>query len=225
MEDATIADLPAEVVTLLTPELCEEMAATFCDRIYYPRFIAIETPDDDEFDFPGLSEPVLYLFGEDQGIMDLGVAISREGYPVFVSYDEDDDPRRVLLHAPSLTEFIASRKFDGSVLGGAIVICAQAPKLAEDVLAHLSSRLSRGPHTEAWPTEAQYRFEGEGVRVLLWDWDEGQCDWYVSGADLNVVARFVATVPGAPIEDFYSHGMPDEELRKVLRAGGAAASS
>jgi hypothetical protein len=61
--------------------------------------------------------------------------------------------------------------------------------------------------------------------VLLWDWDEGQCDWYVSGADLNVVARFVATVPGAPIEDFYSHGMPDEELRKVLRAGGAAASS
>ena len=81
MEDATIADLPAEVVALLTPELCEEMAATFCDRIYYPRFIAIETPDDDEFDFPGLSEPVLYLFGEDQGIMDLGVAEQRKTLP------------------------------------------------------------------------------------------------------------------------------------------------
>ncbi len=130
MEDATIADLPAEVVALLTPELCEEMAATFCDRIYYPRFIAIETPDDDEFDFPGLSEPVLYLFGEDQGIMDVLALYGRAGRV---------DIRRVLVlrtasnytregdGLPQMLEFTeggAGAAFEAAYLVGAPVVKA-----------------------------------------------------------------------------------------------------
>lgn len=220
MEDATVADLPAEVVALLPDALCFEMAETFCHRVYYPRFVAIETPDDDEFDFPGLSEPIMYLFGEDQGIMDLGIAISREGYPVFVSYDDDEDGRRVLLHAESLEEYIAACAFDRRVLGAPVVVLGQAPKLTDDLLGHLVSTLTRGPHTMAWPTETQYRFSGDGVQLLLWDWDEGQCDWHISGPDLDTVSRFVRSLHDAPIDYFYCHDMADEDLRAILRAGG-----
>lgn len=46
-----------------------------------------------------------------------------------------------------------------------------------------------------WPGHTVHRFEGRGVKIMLWD-GPGQCDWWISAADVTTLqATATAVVP------------------------------
>jgi hypothetical protein len=55
------------------------------------------------------------------------------------------------------------------------------PQLDQNSLGYLRQRFAEAAATTGWPGLRQYRFEGQGVRVMLWSWT-GRCDWWISAS-------------------------------------------
>jgi hypothetical protein len=62
--------------------------------------------------------------------------------------------------------------------------------LDEDTLAVLRAWFKEAPGTRGWPGQTQYRFEGRGVKLMLWSGSR-QCDWWLSGTDTDTLARVI----------------------------------
>lgn len=195
-------EVPAAVERLLTPDVAQEIAATFGDQPVYPRRIIVDTPAAPSLEwphparrFPGWPGPVLVLSDENQGVCSWGVPLGEGGGHVLVGGDLLDAGRgeagqATVPYAASVEDFIAARRWDRLCLS-APVLQAQAAELDEASLGYLQARLTPAVATAGWPGARQYRFEERDVRVMLWSYT-GQCDWWVSASSEQSLQAFAA---------------------------------
>jgi hypothetical protein len=193
--------VPAEVERLMTAQVAAEVAGVFGDSIVYPEQVVVDTPDSNWYGtgrrFPGWTGEVLVLSDENQGVCSWGVPLGRDSCEVLVGGGLLDAGDATVRYAASVADFIAARRWDRQCLRRDPVLQAQAPELDETSLARLEGLLSPGPSTAGWPGSSQYRFEGGGVRVMLWV-REGQCDWWVSAASEAQLTAFTARLIDLP---------------------------
>jgi hypothetical protein len=185
----------------MTADVAAEVADVFADNIVYPEQVVVDTPDSDwwgtQRQFPGWPGDVLVLSVENQGVCSWGVPLGGDSCEVLVGGDLLDAGHATVRYAASVADFIAVRRWDRQCLRRDSLLQAQAPELDEASLTRLAGLLSPGPSTAGWPGSSQYRFEGGGVRVMLWD-QEGQCDWWISAASEAQLTAFTAQLIDLP---------------------------
>jgi hypothetical protein len=174
-------EVPAAVTRLLTADTAREIAGTFGDQPLYPERIIVDSPASPRRRFPGWPGPVLVLSDENQGVCSWGVPLGDGSTQVLVGGDLLDAGRATVRYTASIKDFIEARRWDHACLS-APVLQAQAAELDQASLSYLRDRLTPAVATAGWPGPAQYRFEGQDVRVMLWS-QAGQCDWWISGSD------------------------------------------
>jgi hypothetical protein len=196
-------EVPAAVKRLLTADVAEEIAATFGDQTVYPQRIVVDSPAAPSLEsphsarrFPGWPGPVLVLSDENQGVCSWGVSLGLDSGQVHVGGDlldagEGDTGQATVPYAASIEDFIAARRWDHLCLSAPLGLQAQAIELDEASLAYLQVRLPPVVETAGWPGTRQYRFEGRGLRVMLWSYP-GQCDWWISASSEQSLKVFVA---------------------------------
>jgi hypothetical protein len=193
--------VPAEVERLMTAQVAREIAGVFADSIVYPEQVVVDTPDSNWFgaerQFPGWPGDVLVLSVENQGVCSWGVPLGTHSCEVLVGGSLLDAGDATVRYAASVADFIAARRWDRQCLRRDELLQAQAPELDETSLARLEGLLSPGLSTAGWPGSRQYRFEGDGVRVMLWA-QEGQCDWWISAASEVQLTAFTAQLVDLP---------------------------
>ena len=193
--------MPAEVERLMTAQVAAEIADVFGDGIVYPERVVVDTPDSNWCGsgrrFPGWPGEVLVLSDENQGVCSWGVPLGRDSCEVLVGGDLLDAGDATVRYSASVADFIAARRWDRQCLRGDPLLQAQAPELEAASLARLEELLSPGLSTAGWPGSTQHRFEGGGVRVMLWA-QEGQCDWWISAASETQLMAFTARLIDLP---------------------------
>lgn len=181
-------EVPAAVTRLLTADVAREIAATFGDQPLYPERIFVDSPASPGRRFPGWPGPVLVLSDENQGVCSWGVPLGGSGTQVLVGGDLLDAGRATVRYAASIRDFIEARRWDHACLSPP-VLQAQAAELDQASLGYLRERLTPAVATAGWPGPAQYRFDGQDVRVMLWS-TSGQCDWWISGSNESALKVF-----------------------------------
>ena len=193
-------EVPAAVKRLLTADVAQEIAATFGDQPVYPQRIVVDSSAEPSLTsssrrFPGWPGPVLVLSDENQGVCSWGVPLGEGSGQVLVGGDLLDVGHATVSYAASVEDFIAARRWDHACLNSAPVLQAQAAELDQDSLGYLRARLAPAAATAAWPGSSQYRFEGQGVRVMLWS-AAGVCDWWISASSQWSLKVFTAGLSG-----------------------------
>ena len=181
--------IPAVVTDLITAPVAREIAEPYQDEVVFPDEIVVDDPEDDDRMFPDWPAPVLVLAYENQGVVTWGVPLREPDPPVLVGGDMPDGSTATFRYAANVATYVAARRWDRACLAEPLVQ-AQAAELDADSLAFLRRILQEVLATTGWPTPHQYRFEGDGVRVMLWS-DSGQCDWWVSATDVTRLERIV----------------------------------
>ena len=193
--------VPPVVEHLLTAAVAVEIAEVFTDGLVYPERIAVDSPASRRPGrgrrFPGWPGPVLVLSDENQGVCSWGVPLDDGSSPVLVGGELLDAGEATVRYAASVEDFIAARRWDRRCLTAGPLLQAQAPELDQPSLSHLGALLSPAVATAGWPGSRQYRFEGLGVRVLLWS-AAGQCVWWVSAAEEKHLRAFAAGLLDLP---------------------------
>jgi hypothetical protein len=189
-----VVAVPAAVERLLTADVAAEIAAVFTDNPIYPERIVVDGPESARPGlgrrFPGWPGPVLVLSDENQGVCSWGVPLDGDRSPVLVGGELLDAGDATVRYAASVEDFIAARRWDRRCLEAEPLLQAQAPGLDQASLGRLQA-LSPAISTAGWPGSRQYRFEGLGVRVLLWS-AAGQCDWWISAITEEPLRAFTA---------------------------------
>ena len=185
---------PFAVRRLLTAEVAQEIARPFGDQPVYPQCIVVDRPGDIRRWFPGWPGPVLVLSHENQGVCSWGVPLDDSADQVLVGGDLFDAGKATEPYAASVENFIAARRWDRACLS-APLLQAQADVLDQASLGYLRARLTPAVATKGWPGARQYRFEGRGVRILLWS-SARQCDWFISGSSEASLQAFAAGLLG-----------------------------
>lgn len=194
--------VPVAVKRLLTADVAAEIASAFSGQPVYPEHVVVDGPGSAAFglerSFPGWPGPVLVLSYENQGVCSWGVPVDGGDHcPVLVGGDLLDDGKTTVEYAASVADFIAAWRWDLRCLTAGPVLQAQAAELARSELGYLRARLSPATETAGWPGSRQYRFEGQGVQVLLWS-QRGQCDWWISAVSEESLRAFAAGLLDLP---------------------------
>lgn len=185
--------VPSAVEEALTAEVVDELAEVFDEQFVFPGQTVVSGPEDEEDLFPHCATPVLVVSIENQGICVWGVPLEPElaNPPVLVGGELSGEPEPTTVeYAPNIAHFIAARRWDGACLGQQLLLQAQAQGIDTESLAFLRRRFAEVLPTAGWPGSAQYRFEDDTVKVMLWS-DGDQCDWWISGADHVALAAAV----------------------------------
>jgi hypothetical protein len=174
--------VPESLRSLVTSDVARELASTFGDQTVFPDRIVVDRPSDPDRMFPGWPTPVLLISVENQGVCAWGVPLDDPDPPVLVGGDLGAGARDTTVpHAPSVEDFVAARRWDDVCLGREPLLQAQAVELDARSLEMLRAWYDERPSTTGWPGATQYRFEGDGLSILLWS-DVDQCDWWISSA-------------------------------------------
>lgn len=128
------------------------------------------------------AEGLLYIRQENQGVCSWAVLLDdRDDPPVAVSYDRFNE---WLPQADTFSDYVFSGIWDwGLVMTSDWLIQAQNEPLSEGALARLRSQFRETVRTHGWPGEDQYRFEGDGQRLLIWNVSDMAADWMLSADD------------------------------------------
>jgi hypothetical protein len=97
-----------------------------------------------------------------------------------VNYGDIADPGEWQLQAHTFSDYIYSGIWDFHQGPCEWVIEAQNGPLSEGALDHLRQHFHETVRTYGWPGDDQYRFEGDGLRLLLWSVPGDQTDWILS---------------------------------------------
>jgi hypothetical protein len=196
-----VVAVPPVVERLLTADVAVEIAEVFTDNVIYPDRIVVDGPASGRPGlgrrFPGWPGPVLVLSDENQGVCSWGVPLGEGRCPVLVGGELLDAGEATVRYAASVEDFIAARRWDRRCLTSRPLLQAQAPELDEHSIGHLKALLSPAVATAGWPGSRQYRFQGLGVRVLLWS-AAGQCDWWISADGEQHLRAFAAGLLALP---------------------------
>jgi hypothetical protein len=214
------AMVPAVLADALTGQVADEVAGVFGDQVVFPQRILVDDPRDEQRLFPGWPTPVLVISHENQGVVSWGVPLGDPSPPVLVGGDLDDPQTEsgTLVYAPSVEAFIAARLWDRTCWSREPLIQAQAQVLDEDSLAVVRAGFEEGPTTRGWPGHTQYRFEGRGVKMMLWSGSR-QCDWWLSATDTDTLAQVITDLMAlSDLRDtFWSNDLAGEALLREIR--------
>jgi hypothetical protein len=186
--------IPAELSVTLSATVARELAQTYDDQVVYPDRVVVDRPEDPDRQFPGWPGEVLVITFENQGVCAWGVPLGHSHPPVLVGgelSDGADYSETTVTYTPSVDEYISVRRWDRDCLSGSPLLQAQAAELDPASIGFLRANFREVHPTHGWPAAEQYRFEGSGVKIMLWSGKE-QCDWWLSAAhaaDLESVAR------------------------------------
>lgn len=169
-----------EVDELIT----EELIGLSDDQVVFPRHVVVDRPEDPERRFPGWPGPVLVISVENQGVCAWGVPLGDPDPPVLVGGAIEGG---TTVFSPDVASFAEFRRWEAA---RDWEFSAQAGELDAITLSRLRRRYRELPGTRGWPGRATYRFEGEDVRIMLWD-GAGQCDWFVAGAGEDELANLI----------------------------------
>jgi hypothetical protein len=196
-----VVAVPPVVERLLTADVAVEIAEVFTDNVIYPDRIVVDGPASGRPGpgrrFPGWPGPVRVLSDENQGVCSWGVPLGGGRCPVLVGGELLDAGEATVRYAASVEDFIATRRWDRRCLTSGPLLQVQAPELDEYSIGHLKALLSPAVATAGWPGSRQYRFQGLGVRALLWS-AAGQCDWWISADGEQHLRAFAADLLALP---------------------------
>ncbi|MFG1994510.1 hypothetical protein ACGFJ7_31510 [Actinoplanes sp. NPDC048988] len=126
-------------------------------------------------------------------------------------------PRR----AAGVEEFIAARRWDTDCLDQPYGIGAQSDELDAPTIQLLRHRYDERPPSAGWPGHTVLRFEAGGMRILLWNW-VGQCDWWISSPDPELLYLEVRTLTTRfGLDTFVSSDPAGNEIEQRLREWSA----
>jgi hypothetical protein len=130
-----------------------------------------------------VADGLLHIRTENQGVCIWAVELDdRDDPAVVLNYRELDDLSEWQLQAETFSDYIFSGIWD---FGPPFewLIQAQNGPLSEEALDHLRSHFRETVRTWSWPGDAQYRFEGDAQRLLIWNADGMSADWFLSADD------------------------------------------
>jgi hypothetical protein len=195
-------------VKVITAELAEELAAAYTDHAVYPGEVDV---DGDGSRFPGWTTPVLVLATENQNACTWGVPLDGTDDPPVLVGIHDGYRTETVEHAPDVDAYVAARRWDRRCMSTVPLLQAQAEPVDAKSLAFLREHYDELPATHGWPADDLYRFERDGVRILLWAGAD-QCDWWISGGD-GLADAVTALLPYSNLrEALWSNDEPGVEL-------------
>jgi hypothetical protein len=212
--------LPPELRSTLTAAVAHELAEVYTDQVVFPDEVVIDRPEDPDRQFPGWPDPVLVIAYENQAVCAWGVPLGQPDPPVLVGGELSDGVNysdTTVRYTPSVAAYVAARRWDRACLS-APLLQAQAAEVDPASLAFLTTNFSQVHPTRGWPAAEQYRFEGHGVRIMLWS-GKGQCDWWLSAdraAELESLARQVLELSNLR-ESLWSSDAVGEALLRAVR--------
>jgi hypothetical protein len=129
------------------------------------------------------AEGLLYIRSENQGVCGWAVRLDDGDDPaVMVNYGDIADPSEWQLQAETFSDYIYCGIWDfGVALSSEWLLQAQNGPLTEGALDSLRLHFRENVRTHGWPGDAQYRFEGDGHRLLIWS--AGGADWFLAADD------------------------------------------
>ncbi|GIH09742.1 hypothetical protein Rhe02_78090 [Rhizocola hellebori] len=183
-------EIPAVLRSLITTPVAHELAKTYTDQVVFPEKLVIDRPDDPHRRFPGWPTAVLVIADENQGVCSWGVPLGEPEPRVLVG-GELEGINSTVVYAPDVASYLAARRWDYGSLDREPLLQAQADPLDEASLAHLRAGFDEQPRTHGWPGHTQFRFQRDGVKILLWSGTD-QCDWWLSAVDEARLAEAAA---------------------------------
>jgi hypothetical protein len=185
--------IPAEVSSALTATVARELAEAYDDQVVYPDRIVVDRPEEPDRCFPGWLGEVLVIAYENQGVCAWGVPLGHPEPSVLVGgelSDGEDALDVTVVYTATVADYVAVRRWERDLYRRPLVQ-AQAAELDQASMDFLRVNFREVHPTRGWPAAEQYRFEGDGAKILLWS-GRGQCDWWISAdsaEDLESVAR------------------------------------
>ncbi len=164
----------------LSEEVATQLSGAYTDNAVYLGRLEIDRAASPQRQFPGWPDDVLIVAVENQGVCSWGVSLAGASRGVVVVGGDLAGGSGTTPYAPDLATYVRTRKWDKECLDSAPLLQAQGAALDERTASFLRSRFSELDPTFGWPCAANYRFETDGVPVMLWSDDE-QCDWWISG--------------------------------------------
>jgi hypothetical protein len=116
--------------------------------------------------------PIMY---ENQAVCTWAVVLSEvDDPPVVVELNSVWMP-----YADSFSIFVYTRVWDWDEATISCSVGAQDVNLNLNDIEFLQKNFKEGPRTYSWPGKTNYRFIDEETRIIIWDDEEGQADWYI----------------------------------------------
>jgi hypothetical protein len=157
---------------------------------------------------------------ENQGVCTWAVEIDGGENPaVLVEVDSNGTHWDVL--ANSFSEYVFSCVWDYKLVHmQPALVQAQNIKLSGAAIDLLSREFVPVLSTRCWPGSAQYRFQGSGCGVLIWDSPE-QADWFVGARDAESLRVALETIGNIDLvsKQFYDCSTIGREVLAGLRKG------
>jgi hypothetical protein len=127
---------------------------------------------------------LLYIRSENQGVCGWAVRLDDGDDPaVMVNYGDIAELSEWVPQADTFSDYIFCGIWDwGLVLRSEWLIQAQNGPLSEQALEGLRLHFRESVRTYGWPGDTQYRFEGDGQRLLICS-GSGQADWWLAADD------------------------------------------
>ena len=153
------------------------------------------------------ADGLLYIRSENQGVCGFAVRLDDGDDPaVVVNYGDIADLNEWQLQADTFSDYIFSGIWDFGPRSEWL-IQAQNGSLTEGALDRLRLHFRESVRTWGWPGDAQYRFEGDGQRLLIWSVSGGGADWFLQADDelsLAEAARKISSFDDVG-KAFWSH--------------------
>jgi hypothetical protein len=134
------------------------------------------------------ADGLLYIRSENQGVCGWAVRLDGDDPAVVVNYGDIADLGEWQLQADTFSDYIFSSIWDfGSAWSTEWLLQAQNGPLTEGTLDRLRLHFRENVRTYGWPGDAQYRFEGDGQRLLIWS--AFGADWFLAADDERSLAE------------------------------------
>lgn len=219
------ADQLARARALLTSEHVGRCHSSFLGELVFPFETRIERRNEPREWFEGWPEDVLLLAREVQSVCSWGLSLGpRYGGTVVVGGCLHDNRRGTAVCCDSLEHFVAAWEWDSQLLEQPHLLTATACPLDGATLATLRRRGTELPQMSAWPTPHTYRFETQGVQILLLA-GERQCDWHIAGATSNMTAVVPELLALGNLRTELCCARDDEDCETLLESVRARAAN
>ncbi len=156
--------------------------------------------------------PIMY---ENQAVCTWAITLSSiDDPPVIIKFDSDWLP-----YADNFSTFIYIRIWDLEWADISHSLGAQDINLSQKDIKFLQNNFEEGPCTYSWPGKTNYRFFYEQTRIIIWDDEEGQADWYIFSQSAESLQKTTKCVwqCGKLKERLYDLDTGGREVLRILR--------
>lgn len=163
------------------------LAQAYSDQLVFPVVVQIDRGPNFDF-FPAWDgSEVLVLCHENQGVVTWGLDLDAGGESRVIVGGDLEGARSTEVYVSDVESFARCRLWDLVCLDSQPLLQAQADPLDEASLRELRANWHAESLTFGWPARANYRFERDSLRLMIWAGRE-QADWWLSGppAELEI---------------------------------------